>query len=48
MWAKQASLNGFEVGTELAELLTELMTENQIEKANRLGIDCVIKKYKSC
>ena len=29
-------------------MLTELMTENQIEEANRLTMDCVIKKYKGC
>ena len=48
MWAKQASLNGFEMGTELTELLTELMTANQIKEARRLGNDCVRKKYKGC
>mgnify|MGYP005699391607 CR=1 FL=1 len=37
MWAKQASSNGFEMATELTELLTEFMTANQIEKAKRLG-----------
>ena len=44
MWAKQASSNGFEMAAEL----TELLTENQIEKAKRLGQECVIKQYKSC
>ena len=48
MWAKQASSNGFKMSTEFTEMLTELMTENQIEKANRLRINCVIKKYKGC
>ena len=48
MWAKQASSNGFKMGTEFTEMLTELMTEHQIEKANGLRIDCVIKKYKGC
>ena len=48
MWAKQASSNGFEMSTEFTDMLTELMTENQIEKANRLRINCVIKKYKGC
>ena len=48
MWAKQASSNGFMISTEFTEMLTELMTENQIEKANRLRINCVIKKYKGC
>ena len=48
MWAKQASSTGFKMGTEFTEMLTELMTENQIEEANRLRIDCVIKKYKEC
>ena len=48
MWAKHASLNGFEMGTELKVLLTELMTENQINEANKLGKECRIKKYKGC
>ena len=48
MWAKQASSNGFMMSIEFTEMLTELMTENQIEKANRLRINCVIKKYKGC
>ena len=48
MWAKQASSNGFEMATELTELLTEFMTSNQIEKARRLGQECVIKQYKIC
>ena len=48
MWAKQASSNGFKMSTEFTEMLAELMTENQIEKANRLRINCVIKKYKGC
>ena len=48
MWAKQASSNGFKMSTEFTDMLTELMTENQIEKANRLRINCVIKKYKEC
>ena len=48
MWAKQSSSNGFELDTEFTELLTELMTENQIAEARRLGNECVIKKYKGC
>ncbi len=48
LWAKQASLNGFETAAELTELLTELMTENQIEKAKRLEKECLIEQYKSC
>ena len=48
MWAKQASSNGFEMATELTELLIEFMTANQVEKAKRLGQECVIKQYKSC
>ena len=48
MWAKQSSSNGFEMGAEFTELLTELMTKNQIEEARRLGNECVIKKYKGC
>jgi len=36
------------MGTELSELLTELMTENQIKEANRLVKECEIKKYKGC
>ena len=48
MWANQASSNGFEMGTELTELITELMTENQINEANRLGKECEIKRYKGC
>ena len=48
MWAKQASSNGFKMSTEFTDMLTELMTENQIEKANRLRTNCVIKKYKGC
>ena len=48
MWAKQASSNGFKMSTEFTEMLTELMTKNQIEKANRLRINCMIKKYKGC
>ena len=48
MWAKQASSNGFKMSTKFTEMLTGLMTENQIEKANRLRINCVIKKYKRC
>ena len=45
---KTGFINGFKMGTEFTEMLTELMTENQIEEANRLRIDCVIKKYKEC
>ena len=48
MWAKQASSNGFKMSTKFTEMLTGLMTENQIEKANRLRINCVFKKYKRC
>ena len=48
MWAKQASSNGFKMSTEFTEMLTELMTETQIEKANRLRINCMIKKYEGC
>ena len=48
MWAQQASSNGFKMGTELTELLTQLMTENQIEEAERLRNECMIKKYKGC
>ena len=48
MWAQQASSNGFKMGTELTELLTELMTENQIEEAQRLRNECMIKKYNGC
>ena len=48
MWAKQASSNGFKMSTDFTDMLTELMSENQIEKANRLRINCVIKKYKEC
>ena len=48
MWAKQASSNGFEMGTELTELLTELMTVKQIDEARRLGKECEIKRYKGC
>ena len=48
MWAKHASLNGFAMGTELKDLLTELMTENQISESNRLVKECENKKYKGC
>ena len=48
LWAKQASSNGFEMAAELTDLLTELMTENQIEKAKRLEKECLIDQYKSC
>ena len=48
MWANQASSNGFDMGSELTELLTELITVNQIEAAIRLGHECVIMKYKGC
>ena len=48
MCAEKASSNGFEMGKELTELLTEIMIKNQIEKARRLGKECLIKKYKSC
>ena len=48
MWANQASSNGFEMGSELTELLSELMTTNQIKQARRLGKECVIKNYKGC
>ena len=48
MWANQASLNGFEMGSELTELLAELMATTQIEQAGRLGKECVIKNYKGC
>ena len=48
MWAKKSSSNGFEMGTELTDLLTELMTTNQIKEARRLRNDCVRKKYKGC
>ena len=48
MWAQQASSNGFEMGSELTDLIKELMTTNQIEEAHRLGKECVKKKYKGC
>ena len=48
MWANQASSNGFEMGSELTELLSELMTTTQVEQARRLGKECVIKNYKGC
>ena len=48
MCAEKASSNGFEMGKELTDLLTELMTANQIKEARRLGNDCVRKKYKGC
>ena len=48
MWAKHASSNGFEMDAELAELLKELMTENQINEANRLEKEYEIKRYKTC
>ena len=48
MWANQASSNGFEMGSELTELLTELMTINQIKQAHKLEKECVIKNYKGC
>ena len=48
MWAQQASSNGFEMGSELTDLIKELMTTNQIEEAHRLGKECVRKKYKGC
>ena len=48
MWANQASSNGFKMGSELTELLTELMTTNQIKQARKLGKECMIKNYKGC
>ena len=48
MWANQSSSNGFRMGEELTELLTELMSPAQIEKASRLEIECVNKNYKGC
>ena len=48
MWANQASSNSFKMGSELTELLTELMTTNQIKQARKLGKECVIKNYKGC
>ena len=48
MWAQQASSNGFEMGSELTDLIKEIMTTNQIEEAHRLGKECVRKKYKGC
>ncbi len=48
MWANQASSNGFEMGSELTELLSELMTKTQVKQARRLGKECVIKNYKGC
>ena len=48
MWANQASSTGFDLASELTELLTELMTVSQIEEATRLRKECAIKKYKGC
>ena len=48
MWATQASSNGSDMAIDFTDLLTELMTEKQIEKAKRLRKECVIKQYKSC
>ena len=48
MWANQASSTGFDLASELTELLTELMTVSQIKEATRLGNECVIKKFKGC
>jgi hypothetical protein len=48
MWTKQASSNGFVMGEELNELLSELMTSTQIEDAHKLRKQCVAKNYKGC
>ena len=48
MWAKQSSSNGFEMGEDLTQLLTELMTTTQLEEAHKLRKECVEKHYKDC
>ena len=48
MWANQSSSNGFRMGEELTELLTELMSPAQIKEARRLENECVNKNYKGC
>ena len=48
MWTKQASSNGFVMGEELNELLSELMTSSQIEDAHKLGKQCLATDYREC
>jgi hypothetical protein len=48
MWANQSSSNGFGMGEELSELLTELMSPTQIKEAHRLKKECVKRNYKGC
>ena len=48
MWVNLASLNGFEMSEEINELLAEIMTPSQIEKAQQLARVCVKKNYKGC
>lgn len=48
LWTSVASLNGFEMGENLRELLEEIMTSSQIEIAQEMANDCVAKEYKGC
>ena len=48
MWTNLASLNGLEMSTNLRGLITEQMTQFQIEEAERLAVECVAKNYKVC
>ena len=48
MWTNLASLNGLEMSTNLRGLITEQMTQFQIEEAERLAVECVAKNYKGC
>lgn len=48
MWAHHSSSNGFKMGDALKELLTELMTPNEVKEAQLLTIECLEKNYKGC
>ncbi len=48
MWANLAASNGNESGIEGRELAAKYMTPEQIEKAQDLAKECLVKDYKGC
>ncbi len=48
MWANLAAANGNESGIAGRELAAKYMTHEQIEKAQDLAKECLVKDYKGC
>jgi hypothetical protein len=48
MWGSIAASNGNESGGELRDIIENLLTLSQLQKAQDLARECVRKKYKGC